>query len=128
MAVTPLPKKPPTPHATSPPPKKKQVVEDGVMLRCIRAAVKSLLLGPLKHNGISTSDGEPLQCQEGRQAFKSRRLFHFLPPPAKCGTVVLSGISTPGTILLGSVAAPPAQEGGRWRKGGRGRKRERLAG
>lgn len=86
------------------------------MLHCIRAAVKFLLVGPLRHNGITTSDGEPLQ--EGREAFKSRRLFHFPPPPAKCGTVVLSGISTPGTILLGSVAVPPAQEGGRERLAG----------
>lgn len=37
------------------------------MLRCIRAAIESLLIGPLKHNGITTSDGEPLQCQEGGQ-------------------------------------------------------------
>lgn len=105
------------------------------MSRCIRAAVGSALPEPVEHNGTSstTPDGGPLQCQEGGQAFKSPRLFHFLPPPAKCGTVVLlSGISTPGTILLGSVAAPPAREGGRegdgGREGGRGRKRERLAG
>lgn len=94
------------------------------MSRCIRAAVRSALPEPVEHNGTtSTSDGGPLQCQEGGQAFKSPRLFHFLPPPAKCGTVVLSGISTPGTILLGSVAAPPAREGGGG-DGGRERKKE----
>lgn len=107
----------------------KQVVGDVVVLHRIRA-VKFLLVGPLKHNGISTSDGEPLQ--EGREAFKSRRLFHSPPPSAEYGTVVLSGISTSGEILLGSVAVPPAVEGGRWREvgreGGRGRQRERLAG
>lgn len=70
MAVTPL-KKTSTPTKKKNQTKKKQVVEDGMMLCCIRAAVKSLPIGPLKHNGITTSDGEPLQYQEGRQAFKS---------------------------------------------------------
>lgn len=107
MAVTPPPKKSKQKR------KKKQVVDDGVILR-------SSKISTYRRNGITTSDGEPLQCQEGRQAFKSRCLFHFLPPPAKCGTVVLSGILTPGTILLGSASG----SGGREMEEGRERKKE----